>query len=131
MAQPRPAPSQRRRRSRLTPRAQPPQQAGPGSPSPHRAERFSAWLALAGVIVGAALTAIPAYYSNQNTISAQSTLSSSQFLRDQRRDAYTKFIADEQSLSDLMVHLKNNVSLAPGEEPRALLADMWQPAQQA
>ncbi len=62
--------------------------------NPLAADRFPAWLALAGVLVGALIGAVPTYLG----ITAQDRREAASFLRDNRQAAYAQFLVDEQAL---------------------------------
>lgn len=63
-----------------------------------RPEKFAAWLGLAGVVVGAIMAGLIGLLTNRETISAQSKQATSEFIRDQRLEAYTAFADHEQEL---------------------------------
>jgi hypothetical protein len=75
-----------------------PRPAVPQLSEESRTGRFSAWLALAGVVVGAVFAGVPAYINNQETIRAASEASANEFLRQQRQAAFAQVISAENEL---------------------------------
>ena len=70
-------------------------------PKRERPDRFSAWLALAGVVVGAAAAGYFSSIVTEKQISATASQSTSFSLREQRRIAYSAFVTDEAVIRGL------------------------------
>ena len=80
---------------------------------PPRGDRFPAWLALVGVLLGALLGAVPTLINNKEQIAAQDQRSQSEFMRDRRQAAYTQFVTDYAAMHRVFEQFRKEILLEP------------------